>query len=174
MNKVADYIKTIPDFPKPGILFRDVTSVLDSAEGLRLSVDELDKLLDGVDYDIIAGVESRGFLFGSPIAYKNNKPFALIRKKGKLPRETVEASYDLEYGSATIELHKDAVKPGDKVVLIDDLIATGGTVAAAAKLVESLGGEVVKMIFLIELTDLKGREALAGYDVASVVQYEGE
>ena len=174
MNKVADYIKTIPDFPKPGILFRDVTSVLDSAEGLRLSVDELDKLLDGVDYDIIAGVESRGFLFGSPIAYKNNKPFALIRKKGKLPRETVEASYDLEYGSATIELHKDAVKPGDKVVLIDDLIATGGTVAAAAKLVESLGGEVVKMIFLIELTDLNGREALAGYDVASVVQYEGE
>lgn len=174
MNKVADYIKTIPDFPKPGILFRDVTSVLDSAEGLRLSVDELDKLLDGVDYDIIAGVESRGFLFGSPIAYKNNKPFALIRKKGKLPRETVEASYDLEYGSATIELHKDAIKPGDKVVLIDDLIATGGTVAAAAKLVESLGGEVVKMIFLIELTDLKGREALAGYDVASVVQYEGE
>ena len=174
MNKIADYIKTIPDFPKPGILFRDVTSVLDSAEGLRLSVDELDKLLDGVDYDIIAGVESRGFLFGSPIAYKNNKPFALIRKKGKLPRETVEASYDLEYGSATIELHKDAVKPGDKVVLIDDLIATGGTVAAAAKLVESLGGEVVKMIFLIELTDLKGREALAGYDVASVVQYEGE
>ena len=174
MNKVADYIKTIPDFPKPGILFRDVTSVLDSAEGLRLSVDELDKLLDGVDYDIIAGVESRGFLFGSPIAYKNNKPFALIRKKGKLPRETVEASYDLEYGSATIELHKDAVKPGDKVVLIDDLIATGGTVAAAAKLVESLGGEVVKMIFLIELTDLKGREALAGYDIASVVQYEGE
>ena len=148
--------------------------MLDSAEGLRLSVDELDKLLDGVDYDIIAGVESRGFLFGSPIAYKNNKPFALIRKKGKLPRETVEASYDLEYGSATIELHKDAVKPGDKVVLIDDLIATGGTVAAAAKLVESLGGEVVKMIFLIELTDLKGREALAGYDVASVVQYEGE
>ena len=174
MKTVADYIKTIPDFPKPGILFRDVTSVLDSAEGLRLSVDELDKLLDGVDYDIIAGVESRGFLFGSPIAYKNNKPFALIRKKGKLPRETVEASYDLEYGSATIELHKDAVKPGDKVVLIDDLIATGGTVAAAAKLVESLGGEVVKMIFLIELTDLKGREALAGYDVASVVQYEGE
>ena len=174
MNKVAEYIKSIPDFPKPGVLFRDVTSVLDSAEGLRLSVDELDKLLDGLDYDVIAGVESRGFLFGSPIAYKNNKPFALIRKKGKLPRETVEESYDLEYGSATIELHKDAIKPGDKVVLIDDLIATGGTVAAAAKLVERLGGEVVKMIFLIELTDLGGRKALDKYDIASVVQYEGE
>ena len=171
---VADYIKTIPDFPKPGILFRDVTSVLDNADGFQLSIDEMANLLKDVDYDVIAGVESRGFLFGAPIAYKDHKPFALIRKKGKLPRYTVEESYDLEYGSATIELHKDAIKPGDKVVIVDDLIATGGTVGAAAKLIERLGGEVVKMIFLIELTDLKGRENLKGYAVDSVVQYEGE
>ena len=174
MKTVADYIKTIPDFPKPGILFRDVTSVLDDAEGFKLAIDELDKPLDGVDHDIIAGVESRGLLFGAPLAYNNDKPVALVRKKGKLPRETVEESYSLEYGTATIELHKDAIKPGDKVIIIDDLIATGGTVEAAAKLVERLGGEVVKMIFLIELTDLKGREYLKNYDVASVVQYEGE
>ena len=171
---VADYIKTIPDFPKPGILFRDVTSVLDNADGFQLSIDEMANLLKDVDYDVIAGVESRGFLFGAPIAYKDHKPFALIRKKGKLPRDTVEESYDLEYGSATIELHKDAIKPGDKVVIVDDLIATGGTVGAAAKLIERLGGEVVKMIFLIELTDLKGRDNLKGYAVDSVVQYEGE
>ena len=171
---VADYIKTIPDFPKPGILFRDVTSVLDNADGFQLSIDEMANLLKDVDYDVIAGVESRGFLFGAPIAYKDHKPFALIRKKGKLPRDTVEESYDLEYGSATIELHKDAIEPGDKVVIVDDLIATGGTVGAAAKLIERLGGEVVKMIFLIELTDLKGRENLKGYAVDSVVQYEGE
>ncbi|MCR5148677.1 MAG: adenine phosphoribosyltransferase [Eubacterium sp.] len=174
MKTVADYVKTIPDFPKPGILFRDVTSVVNDAEGLKLSIDELDKLLQGVEYDVIAGVESRGFVFGTPLAYKNSKPFALVRKKGKLPRETVEATYDLEYGTATIELHKDAINKGDKVVLIDDLLATGGTMKAAAKLVEALGGEVVKMLFLIELTDLNGREALEKYDVASVIQYEGE
>ena len=135
---VADYIKTIPDFPKPGILFRDVTSVLDNADGFQLSIDEMANLLKDVDYDVIAGVESRGFLFGAPIAYKDHKPFALIRKKGKLPRDTVEESYDLEYGSATIELHKDAIKPGDKVVIVDDLIATGGTVEAIISLVEEL------------------------------------
>lgn len=174
MNEVADYIKSIPDFPKPGVLFRDVTSVLDDSRGFRLAIDEMYKLLDGVDYDVIAGAESRGFLFGTPLAYKSGKSFIPVRKKGKLPRETVEATYDLEYGTATIEIHKDAVKPGDKVVLVDDLIATGGTMEAAAKLIESLGGEVVKMIFLIELVDLKGREKLSKYDISSVVQYEGE
>jgi len=174
MKTLKDYIKTIPDFPKPGVMFRDVTSVLDDADGFRLSVDELTRLLDGVDYDCIAGVESRGFLFGAPIAYNQHKALIAIRKKGKLPRETVEASYDLEYGTATIEIHKDAIKPGQKVVIIDDLIATGGTVEATARLVEQLGGEVVKMIFLIELTDLGGRQKLARYDVASAVQYEGE
>ena len=162
MKSVKDYISSIPDFPSKGIIFRDIT------------IDEMNKLLDGVDYDLIAGTESRGFIFGAPIAYLDKKGFVPVRKKGKLPRETVEMSYDLEYGSATIEIHKDAIKPGDKVVLVDDQIATGGTIEAAAKLVEALGGEVVKMIFLIELTDLKGRERLKKYDVASVVQYEGE
>ncbi len=173
MKKVEDFIKSIPDFPEPGIIFRDVTSVVESPEGLKLAIDAMDDMLKDVEYDLIAGTESRGFVFGTPLAYKNDKGFVLVRKKGKLPRETVSMSYDLEYGSATIEIHKDAIKPGDKVVLVDDLIATGGTIEAAAKLVESLGGEVVKMVFLIELTDLKGREKLSKYNVESVVKYEG-
>ena len=174
MKKVEDYIRSIPDFPEPGIIFRDVTSVLQDAEGLKLSIDEMIRLLDGLDFDVIAGAESRGFIFGMPIAYALGKPFILVRKAGKLPCETVSQSYDLEYGQATIEIHKDAIKPGQKVVLVDDLIATGGTMEAAAKLVEQLGGEVVKMIFLIELAGLKGREKLAGYDIASVVSYDGK
>lgn len=174
MSEVEKYIKSIPDFPKPGIIFRDVTSVTEDPKGLKLAIDEMDRLLDGVDYDVIAGAESRGFIFGAPLAYKNEKGLVLVRKKGKLPRETVEMSYDLEYGQATIEIHKDSIKPGDRVVLVDDLIATGGTIEAAAKLIESLGGTVVRMIFLIELTDLKGRERLSKYDVKSVVQFDGE
>ena len=174
MSEVEKYIKSIPDFPQPGIIFRDVTSVTEDPEGMKLAIDEMDKLLEGVDYDVIAGAESRVFIFGAPLAYKNGKGLVLVRKKGKLPRETVEMSYDLEYGQATIEIHKDSIKPGEKVVLVDDLIATGGTIEAAAKLIESLGGIVVKMVFLIELTDLKGRERLSKYDVASVVQFEGE
>ena len=174
MKKVEDYVVSIPDFPEPGIIFRDVTSVIQDADGLQLAIDEMQKLLDGVEFDVIAGEESRGFIFGMPIAYNMKKPFVLVRKKGKLPRETVEMSYDLEYGSATIEMHKDAIKPGQKVVLVDDLIATGGTIEAAAKLVEQLGGEVVKIIFLMELAGLEGRKKLAKYDVGSVVCYEGK
>ena len=174
MKRVEDYIISIPDFPKKGIIFRDVTGVTEDAEGFGLAIDEMNKLLDGVDYNLIVGAESRGFIFGAPLAYMNKKSFVLVRKKGKLPRETVSADYDLEYGSATIEIHKDAIKPGDKVVLVDDLIATGGTIQAVAKLIEELGGEVVKMIFLIELTDLHARELLRDYDIASVVQFEGE
>ena len=174
MKKVEDYVVSIPDFPEPGIIFRDVTSVIQDADGLQLAIDEMQKLLDGVEFDVIAGAESRGFVFGMPIAYNMKKPFVLVRKKGKLPRETVEMSYELEYGSATIEMHKDSIKPGQKVVLVDDLIATGGTVEAAAKLVESLGGEVVKIIFLMELAGLEGRKKLAKYDVGSVVCYEGK
>ena len=170
---VADYIKTIPDFPKPGILFRDVTSVLDNADGFQLSIDEMANLLKDVDYDVIAGVESRGFLFGAPIAYKNNKPFALVRKKGKLPRETVEESYDLEYGSATIEMHKDSIQPGQKVLVVDDLIATGGTLEATIKLVEQLGGEVVGVLVLMELKGLHGRDRIK-CPVYSAIQYEGK
>ena len=174
MKKVEDYVVSIPDFPEPGIIFRDVTSVIQDADGLQLAIDEMQKLLEGVEFDVIAGAESRGFIFGMPIAYNMKKPFILVRKKGKLPRETVEMSYDLEYGSATIEMHKDSIKPGQKVVIVDDLIATGGTIEAAAKLVEQLGGEVVKIIFLMELAGLEGRKKLEKYDVASVVCYEGK
>lgn len=173
MKTVADYVVTIPDFPEKGIMFRDVTSVIQDPDGLKLAVDELLKLLDGVEFDVLVGAESRGFIFGSPIAYNMNKSFVLARKKGKLPRETVSETYELEYGTAEIEMHKDAVRPGQKVVIIDDLIATGGTVEAIAKLVEKLGGEVVRIIFLMELEGLKGRERLSKYSVESVVKYPG-
>ena len=174
MKKVEDYIRTIPDFPEPGIMFRDVTSILQDAEGFKFAIDEMIKLLDGVDCDVIAGAESRGFIFGAPLAYALGKPFVLVRKKGKLPCETIEKTYDLEYGTATIEMHKDAIKPGQKVVVVDDLIATGGTIEAACQLIEELGGEVSKIVFLMELAGLNGREKLAKYDVASVVTYEGK
>ena len=134
MKTVKDYIRTIPDFPEKGIMFRDVTSVIQDADGLKLAIDEMIKRLDGLDFDVIAGAESRGFVFGMPIAYALHKPFVMVRKAGKLPCETVSKTYDLEYGTATIEMHKDSVKPGQKVVLVDDLIATGGTMQAAAEL----------------------------------------
>lgn len=173
-EKLEDYVRTIPDFPEPGIMFRDVTSVLQDPDGLKLAVDSMIQLLDGVEFDVIAGAESRGFIFGMPIAYALGKAFVPVRKKGKLPCETISAEYDLEYGKAEIEMHKDAIKPGQKVVLVDDLIATGGTMEASIKLVEQLGGEVVKILFLMELAGLQGREKLAGYDVASVITYEGK
>ena len=173
MKELKDYVITIPDYPKKGIMFRDITSILDDADGLHLAIDQLQALLDGVDFDVIVGTESRGFIFGMPIAYNLHKPFVLVRKKGKLPRETISETYDLEYGTATVEIHKDSIKPGQKVVLVDDLIATGGTIEAAAKLVERLGGEVVKMIFVMELEGLKGRERLSRYDIGSVIKYPG-
>ena len=173
MKKIEDYVRSIPDFPEPGIIFRDITSVLQDADGLQLAIDSMQDCLKDTDVDVIVGTESRGFIFGVPIAYNLHKPFVPVRKKGKLPCETVSRSYDLEYGSATIEMHKDSIKPGQKVAIIDDLIATGGTVEAAIKLVEELGGEV-KVVFLMELAGLKGRERLAGYDVASVIRYEGK
>jgi len=173
MKRLEEYVRSIPDFPEEGIIFRDVTSVLQDADGLRLAVDSMQELLKDVDFDVVVGAESRGFVFGTPLAYNLNKPFVLVRKKGKLPCETVSKEYDLEYGSAVIEMHKDSIKPGQKVVLVDDLIATGGTIQAAAQLVEELGGEVVKIIFLMELAGLKGREKLSKYDVASVIRYEG-
>ncbi|MBQ6680593.1 MAG: adenine phosphoribosyltransferase [Lachnospiraceae bacterium] len=174
MKRIEDYITTIPDFPEPGIMFRDITSVLKDPEGLRLAVDEMCDVLKDVDFDVIVGLEARGFLFGMPMAYKLNKPFVPIRKKGKLPRATVEKSYALEYGHATIEVHKEDLLPGQKVVIVDDLIATGGTVHAAAELVEELGCEVAKMVFLLELKGLNGREVLKNYDVAAIVSYEGK
>ena len=176
MKTVADYIRTIPDFPEKGIMFRDITTVLADADGFRLAIDELQKKLEGLDFDIIAGTESRGFIFGTPLAYNLHKPFVLVRKKGKLPSETIEETYDLEYGSATVEMHKDSIKPGQRVVIIDDLIATGGTIEAAIKMVEALGGKVVRTVFLIELAGLNGRKRLSGYDVdvESVLCYEGK
>ena len=174
MKKVEDYVRTIPDFPKKGIMFRDITSVLQDADGLHLAIDEMQKLCGDPDgYDGVVGLESRGFLFGMPIAYNQHKPFVLVRKKGKLPCETIEQTYDLEYGEATIEIHKDAIKPGQRVVIVDDLIATGGTVAAAIKLIERLGGKVDRCVFLMELAGLNGRKNLEGYDVESVIRYAG-
>ena len=174
MKELKDYVRSIPDFPKPGIIFRDITTILADADGFQLAIDELAKLLEGVDYDVIVGAESRGFIFGAPLAYKYHKPLVLVRKKGKLPGETVSQEYELEYGSATIEMHKDAINEGQKVIVVDDLIATGGTLAATAKLVEKLGGEVVKIICVMELAGLKGREKLKGYDVGTVITYEGK
>ncbi len=176
MKKIEEYVRSIPDFPEEGIIFRDVTSVLQDADGLRLSIDLMQKELEGVEFDVIVGPESRGFIFGVPIAYNLHKAFVPVRKKGKLPCETVQMEYDLEYGSAVIEMHKDSIKPGQKVVIIDDLMATGGTIEAIVKLVETLGGEVVKVVFLMELAGLKGREKLTDkkIEVSSVICYEGK
>ena len=174
MKPIEEHVRSIPDFPEPGIIFRDVTSVLQDADGLALAIDLMQEKLKDVDFDVIVGPESRGFIFGVPIAYNLHKPFIPIRKKGKLPCETVSIRYELEYGTAEIEMHRDAIKPGQKVVIIDDLIATGGTIEAITKLVEGLGGEVVKICFLMELAGLKGREKLKKYDVASVIRYEGK
>ncbi len=174
MKKLEEYVRSIPDFPEPGIIFRDITSVLQDPDGLRLSVDSIQSMLEGLDFDVVVGPESRGFIFGMPIAYNLHKSFVPVRKKGKLPCETISMEYDLEYGSAVIEMHKDAIKPGQKVVIIDDLIATGGTMEAIIKLVEELGGEVVKICFLMELAGLKGRERLSGYHVDSALVYEGK
>lgn len=174
MKDLEDYVTNIPDFPEKGIVFRDITSVLQDSDGLKLAIDKLIAAAGEFDFDIIAGTESRGFLLGMPLAYALNKGFIPIRKKGKLPRETISKVYSLEYGTAEIEIHKDAVKPGDRVLLIDDLIATGGTINASAELIEQLGGEVAGIIFLIELVDLKGRELLKDYKVRSIIKYHGE
>ena len=174
MKTLQDYVLTIPDFPEPGIMFRDITSILQDADGFQLAIDSLLALMGDSACDVIAGAESRGFIFGAPLAYALKKPFVLIRKKGKLPRETVSASYELEYGSAEIEMHADSIQPGQKVILVDDLIATVGTIAASAELIERMGGEVTKIIFLMELAGLEGRKKLEKYDVASVITYEGK
>lgn len=173
MKKLEDYVTSIPDFPEPGIIFRDVTSILQDADGLALSIEGLLDMLKGIEYDVVVGPESRGFIFGVPVAYAAHKSFVPVRKKGKLPRETVEAEYDLEYGSAVVEMHKDSILPGQRVVIVDDLIATGGTIEAITGLIEQLGGEVVKICFVMELAGLKGREKLKKYDVESIITYEG-
>jgi len=174
MKRLEDYVVSIPNFPKEGIVFRDVTSILQDPDGLKLCIHEMMKKLEGVEFDVITGTEARGFLFGMPLAYNKHKAFIPIRKKGKLPREVLSKSYTLEYGTSTLEIHKDAIFPGQRVVLVDDLLATGGTAAAAADLIESLGGIVVKIIFVMELAGLKGREVLKGYDVDSCIIYQGK
>ncbi len=173
MKTIKDYVTTIPNFPHEGIMFRDITSVLQDADGFQLAVDEYKARLDGLEFDAIAGVEARGFVFASVLSYLFNKPLILIRKKGKLPREAISEEYELEYGTAALEINKDALTKGQRIVLIDDLLATGGTVLAAAHLVEKLGGTVAKCIFLLELAGLNGRAKLADYDVDCVATYEG-
>lgn len=174
MHELDKYIRSIPDFPEPGIIFRDITTVIQDPVGFKIAIDEMVKKLEGHDVDAIAGLESRGFIFGAAIAHRLGVGMVLIRKKGKLPCETIEQSYDLEYGQATVEIHKDAIKPGQKIVLVDDLMATGGTFGAGVKLIEALGGKVEMILTLIELAGLKGREKLAGYDVESVICYDGK
>lgn len=171
---IEEYVRSIPDFPEPGIIFRDITTILQDSDGLHLAIQSMQDKLKNTEFDVVVGTESRGFIFGVPIAYNLHKAFVPVRKKGKLPCETVSKEYDLEYGSAVIEMHKDSIKPGQKVVLVDDLVATGGTIEAAIRLVEELGGEVVKVAFLMELAGLNGRERLKGYDVESVLCYEGK
>lgn len=174
MKRLEEYVRSIPDFPEPGIIFRDVTTILQDPDGLHLAVDRLIDMVKDVDFDLVVGPESRGFIFGVPVAYACRKGFVPVRKKGKLPCETISADYDLEYGKATIEMHKDAIQPGQKVVIVDDLIATGGTTQAIISLVEQLGGQVVKICFVMELAGLKGRERLQGYSVDSAIIYEGK
>jgi len=174
MKELKDYVRSIPDFPEKGIIFRDVTTVLQDAEGLQLSINSMQEKLNNVEFDVVVGAESRGFLFGMPIAYNLKKSFVPVRKKGKLPCETIEQSYNLEYGQATLEIHKDAIKPRQKVVIIDDLIATGGTLEAIVKLVERLGGEVVKICCLIDLPELGGKEKIKDYDIETVITFEGK
>ena len=175
MKSLESYIRSIPDFPKPGIEFRDVTGILDSADGLRLAIDQLADRLEGVAFDAIVSMESRGFIFGMPLAYKLNKSFVPVRKPGKLPRETVSASYELEYGTDALEMHKDALRPGARVVVVDDLLATGGTAEACARLVDAVGAKVVKMLFVMELEGFAARSSkLAGHDVDALVRYPGK
>ena len=171
LNDLVSVIRNIPDFPEPGIIFRDITTVLQNPDMLALAVDSMADKLSGVDFDLAVGPESRGFIFAVPIAYKLRKGFVPVRKKGKLPYQTIQKSYDLEYGSAVIEMHKDAIAPGQRVVVIDDLLATGGTCQALAGLVEEVGGVIASMVFLIELEALKGRELLKDYHVQSIIQY---
>ena len=174
MKELKDYVRTIPNFPEEGVMFRDITTVLQDPEGLQLAINGMQEKIKDLDFDVVVGAESRGFLFGMPIAYNLNKAFVPVRKKGKLPADTISESYDLEYGQATLEIHTDAIKPNQKVVIIDDLIATGGTLEAIIKLVDKLGGEVVRICCLIDLPELGGKEKIKDYKVETVISFEGK
>jgi adenine phosphoribosyltransferase len=171
MDDLKTYIREVPDFPKPGILFYDITTLLKNPLALRMTVDRFVWLFTQKRIDKVIGIESRGFMFGPSVAYDLNAGFVPVRKPGKLPAKTVRQSYDLEYGSDAIEMHADAVEPGERVLIVDDLIATGGTALAAARLVESAGGTVAGFGFIIELTFLPGRQKLNGYEVESLIRY---
>ena len=167
-------IRTIPDWPKKGIMFRDITPLLQDKKAFKYVIDKFYKRYKGKNIDVIVAIESRGFIFGSVLAYKLGCSFVPIRKEGKLPHKTMKQEYSLEYGNAVVEIHEDAIKQGDKVLIVDDLIATGGTISATIKLVELLGGKIIEIAFVIELIDLKGRDKLKDYNVFSLVEFEGE
>ncbi len=167
-----DYIRVIPDFPQPGISFKDITTLLNDGEKYRLAIDELRQLVSNLKIDLIAGPEARGFVVGAPLAYALGVGFVPIRKSGKLPYETIEVGYDLEYGKDTLAMHSDAIKPGQNVLIADDLLATGGTISTSVNLVRQLGGNVVGTAFLIELGELNGRAKLPDIEVFSLVHYD--
>ena len=168
---LKDKIRSIENFPQEGVLFRDITTLLKDAEGMKEAIDQMTAKLEGVDFDLVLGPESRGFIFGMPVAYNMGKGFVPVRKAGKLPAEVVSKEYALEYGTAIIEMHKDAIQPGQKVVIVDDLMATGGTAKAIVEMVEEMGAEVAAMLFLIELDFLEGRKVLPDYKIESVIHY---
>ncbi len=172
MDELRRLIREIPDFPKPGILFYDITTLLKDSRGLKLAINQMSEALAGQPADVVIGVEARGFIFAPPLAYQLGAGFVPVRKPKKLPGAVERVSYDLEYGSDTLEIHRDAIQPGQRVIIADDLLATGGTAAATAALVEKLGGEVVALAFLVELTFLGGREKLAKYPVRSLLAYD--
>lgn len=169
---LKEKIRVIENFPKEGISFKDITTLIGDSEGLKASIDAIVDYLKDKNIDLIVGPEARGFIFGVPVAYALGVGFIPVRKPGKLPAETISVTYDLEYGSDEIQIHKDAIKPGQRIAIVDDLLATGGTVEAVTKLVEQAGGIVSSIDFVTELTDLKGRDKLQGYDVMSLVKYD--
>ncbi len=169
---IKNKIRVIEDFPKVGISFKDITTLIQDKDAFKYTIDTLVKTLKDKNIDVVVGPEARGFIFGTPLAYALGAGFVPVRKKGKLPSETISVEYELEYGTDILEIHKDSIKPGQKVVIVDDLLATGGTIQSVATLVEALGGVVVSMDFIIELTGLKGREKLKNYKINSLVKYE--
>jgi adenine phosphoribosyltransferase len=171
---LKEKIRTVPHWPIEGVMFRDITTVLQEPEAMKEACNRFYERYKGKKIDKIVGIDARGFIFGSVLAYQLNLGLILVRKKGKLPYKTVSAEYTLEYGTDTVEMHEDAIQKGDQVLIVDDLIATGGTISAAIELVEKLGGEVVECAFVIELPDLKGREKIKGYNIFSMVEFEGD
>lgn len=172
MIDLKSCVRDIPDFPKKGIIFKDITTLLKNKDALRNTVDTIADKFKNEKIDYVLSVEARGFIFGAAVAYKLGAGLIPVRKKGKLPHKTLSVTYELEYGTDTLEIHKDALKPGDRILIVDDLLATGGTVAAVSKLVEKMGGKIVGMAFVIELLPLKGREKLKGYEVLSLIKDE--